>query len=116
MGLKVTPCLPQVSSHSTAWKKASSMESDHIIGVSSTHLVFREMSDTISSKRRLYPSPEAMYPAFTSSCKLVFREMSDTISSKRRLYPSPEAMYPAFTSSCQCTGTGMGQAERRVSL
>ena len=49
-GLRVIPCLPQVSSQVAAWKKLSSMVLDHS-RVSSTHLVLFGMEEVISSYR-----------------------------------------------------------------
>ena len=60
-GLRVIPCLPQVSSQLAAWKKLSSIVSDHN-RVSSTHLVLFVIDEVISSYLLVYPSPEAMYP------------------------------------------------------
>ena len=57
-GLRVIPCLPQVSSQLAAWKKLSSIVSDHR-RVSSTHLVLFGMDEVISYLL-VYPSPEAM--------------------------------------------------------
>ena len=54
------PCLPQVSNQSAAWKKLSSIVSDHR-RVLSTHLVLPGMDEVISSYLLVYPSPEAMY-------------------------------------------------------
>ena len=58
-GLRVTLCLPQVSSQFAARKKLSSIVSDQS-RVSSTHLVLLGMEDVISSYLLVYPSPEAM--------------------------------------------------------
>ena len=58
-GLRVIPCLPQVSSQLDGWKKLSSIVSDHR-RVSSTHLVLFGMDEVISSYLLVYPSPEAM--------------------------------------------------------
>ena len=49
-GLSMMPCLPQMSSQATAWKKASCRVSAHS-RVSSMHLVLSLKSDTISSYR-----------------------------------------------------------------
>ena len=57
--LRVIPCLPQVSSQFAAWKKLSSIVSDHN-RVSSTYLVLLGMEEVISSYLLVYPSPEAM--------------------------------------------------------
>ena len=57
----ITPLCPQVSSHSTAWKKLSS-----IVGTqwreSSMIFVLLVMWDTIASNRDVYASPVAVYP------------------------------------------------------
>ena len=58
-GLRVIPCLPQVSNQLDAWKKLSSIVSDHR-RVSSMHLVLFGMDEVISSYLLVYPSPEAM--------------------------------------------------------
>ena len=58
-GLRVTPLVAQMWSHSTAWEYASEMESDHN-RVSSMHFVFLLMWDTMPSYLLVYPSPEAM--------------------------------------------------------
>ena len=61
-GLRVIPCLPclpQVSNQVHAWKKLSSIVSDHR-RVSSTHLVLFGMDEVISSYLLVYPSPEAI--------------------------------------------------------
>ena len=58
-GLRVIPCLPQVYSQLAAWKKLSSIVSDHN-RVSSTHLVLFGMDEVISSYLLVYPSPEVM--------------------------------------------------------
>lgn len=47
-GFRVIPCLPHMSSHSWAWWKLSWMDEDHR-SVSSIHLVFLSISETISS-------------------------------------------------------------------
>ena len=57
--LNMIPCLPQVSNQLDAWKKLSSIVSDHR-RVSSTHLVLFRMDEVISSYLLVYPSPEAM--------------------------------------------------------
>ena len=46
-GLRVIPCLPQVSNQLDAWKKLSSIVSDHS-SASSTHLVLLGMDEMIS--------------------------------------------------------------------
>ena len=58
-GLRVIPCLPQVSNQLHAWKKLSSIVSDHR-RVMSTHLVLFGMDEVISLYLLVYPSPEAM--------------------------------------------------------
>ena len=58
-GLRVMPCVPQIFSQLHAWKKLSSMLSDHR-SVSSTHFVLFGMDAVISSYLLVYPSPEAM--------------------------------------------------------
>ena len=58
-GFRVIPCLPQVSNQLDAWKKLSSIVSDHR-RVSSMHLVLFGMDEVISSYLLVYASPEAM--------------------------------------------------------
>lgn len=57
-GFRIMPLCPQVSSQSTAWKKLPSMFSAQR-SVSSIHFVLSGMPETISSKHREKPSPDA---------------------------------------------------------
>ena len=60
-GFKMIPLRAQISSHSVAWWKASSIEVDHS-RASSMHFVLFFTSDTRLSYLAVWASPEAMYP------------------------------------------------------